>query len=320
MGWRMACVILCLLGRQGFGQQQETIQSRARTARERGAFTEALTLFREAVSRTPDNASLPDLLDELAELEYRTGRFSEAERSAARALVTRKRLFGPDHPSIATGMNNLGEVLFAQGRHKEAEQYYRQALARVQRETPPDLERQAKMLANLGKTLTARRDREASEVLRQALDLWTTLGNAFEQAATLGNLGLLMRQRGRYAEAEQMHVSALKRLDPDHPNAIAERINLADVLRIQKRYGESQRQFDQALPLLESRFGRDHPDRATALMLYANLLRATHRTGEANRTLAEAKRIQQTHARTDGSAWVVNATLQESTLTPRAAQ
>lgn len=308
---RTACLIFCLLGKQGLAQQsQESIRSRARAARESGAFTEALTLFREAISRTPESGSLPDLLDELAELEYRTGRFSDAERSAVRALVARKRLFGPEHPSVATGMNNLGEVLFAQGRHKEAEQYYRQALEMVQREAPPDLERRAQMLANLGKGLTARRrDREASEVLRHALDLWTTLGNAFEQAVTLGNLGLLMRQRGRYAEAEQMHVSALTRLDPDHPNAIAARINLADVLRIQKRYGESERQFNQVLPLMESRFGRDHPDRATALMLYANLLRATHRTGEANRTLAEAKRIRQTHARTDGSAWVVNATL-----------
>jgi hypothetical protein len=93
---------------------------------------------------------------------------------------------------------------------------------------------------------------------------------------------------------------------------------LADVLRKQKRYGESERQFNQALPLLENLFGRDHPDMATALMLYANLLRATHRTGEANRVLVEAKRIRQTHARTDGGAWVVNAAVRQSTIKPGA--
>jgi hypothetical protein len=72
--WRVACLILWLLGEQGFAQEQEAIKSRARAARERGAFAEALIWFRAAVSRTPDDASLPDLLDELAEMEYRTGR------------------------------------------------------------------------------------------------------------------------------------------------------------------------------------------------------------------------------------------------------
>lgn len=313
LNWQAAGLILCLLTNQGFAQEQEELKIRARAARESGAFAEALISFREAVSRAPEDASYPDLLDELAELEYRTGRFADAERSAAKALVLRTRYLGPDHPSIATSRNNLGEVLFAQGRYKEAEQNYRRALQLVEREAPPDLQRQARMLANLGKALVARRrDREASEVLGQALELWTTLGDRFEQAVTLGNLGLLMRQRGRYADAERMHESALNRLDPGHPNAITTRINLADVLRMQKRYDESERQFNQALPLLEKRVGRDHPDMAAALTLYAGLLRATHRTGEASRVLAESKRIQQTHARTDGGAWIVNATVRQS--------
>jgi tetratricopeptide (TPR) repeat protein len=313
--------MLCLFAKQDLAQEQEALKSRARAARERGDLAEALVSFRRAVSQTPDDASLPELLDEFAEVQYRTGRFSDAEKSAARALVIRRRLLAPNHPSIATSMNNLGEVLFAQGKYQAAEDYYRRALELVQRETPPDLERQARLLTNIGKVLTARnRSREASEVLRRALDLWTTLGNAFEQAVTLGNLGLLMRQSGRYADAEQMNVRALNLLDPDHPNAIAARINLADVLRIQKRYGESERQFNLALPLLESRFGRDHPDVAAALTLYADLMRATHRTGEAKRVLAEARRIQQTHASSDGGAWVVNAAVRQSKAKPGSAR
>ena len=315
--WKVG-LILCLLTGQGTAQEPEELIGRARAARERGAFAEALISFREAVRRTPAREVPPDLLDELAEMQYRTGHYADAERSTARALAIRDRNVGPDHPSIATSMNNLGEVLFAQGRHKEAERNFRKALALVRREAPPDLQRQAKLLANLGKALiTLRRRREASEVLLQALELWTRVGDRFEQAVTLGSLGLVMRQRGQYADAERMHVSALELLDSGDPNAITARINLGDLLRIQRRYDESERQFNEALPMLENLLGRDHPDVAMALTLYARLLSETHRTVDANRVLAEARRIQQTHARTDGGGWVVNAVVQQSAIKPR---
>ena len=307
---RAVCLVSCLVcAGRAFGQEGEAFESRARAAWERGQVAEALTAFHKAVaSRNPDDITLPDLLDEVAEVECRAGNFSEAERSAARALTIRRRMLGPEHPSVATSMNNLGEVLFAEGEYKEAEQYYRHAVELVKHQAAPDAERQAKFLGNLGKALTARHSyREAGQVLGRALEQWTKSGNLFEQAVTLGNLALLAGQCGQYAEAEQMYRRALERLDAKHPNAIAARSNLADVLRIRKRYEESEREFNQALPLLEETLGPEHPDRAAALTLYANLLRDTHRTGEANRLSAEAKRIRELHARTDGGAWVVDA-------------
>jgi tetratricopeptide (TPR) repeat protein len=268
-----------------------------------------LTLLHNSVaSLKPDDPALPGLLDELAELEYRAGRLSDAERSASRALTIRKGAMGPDHPSVATSMNNLGEVLFAEGRYKDAEQYYRGAVELVHRETPPDPKRQAKFLANLGKALTARgRDAEAGQALTRALSIWTRTGNSSEEAATLGMIGMLMRKRGEYAESEEMFRRALDRLPPDHPNALTARIHLADVLRLRRRYDESERLFNQTLPLLEDRLGREHPDRAAALTLYASLLRDTRRMAEAKPLLVEARRIREEHSRTNGTAWVVDA-------------
>jgi hypothetical protein len=63
--------------------------------------------------------------------------------------------------------------------------------------------------------------------------------------------------------------------------------------------------------------GREHPERAAALTLYAGLLRDTHRNSEGQRLLAEAKRIRQMHARTDGGAWVVDARVRLSEVKPR---
>ena len=231
-----------------------------------------------------------------------------AERSAVRALTIRRRTFGPDHPCVATSMNNLGEVLFAEARYKDAEQYYRSAVALAEREAPPDSERLGKFLANLGKALTARgRDAEASQVLGRALAIWARLGIPLEEAATLGMLGVLKRQRGEYAEAEHMFRGALGRLPPGHPNAITAQIDLAEVLRLRKRYEESEHQFRLAIALLEVRLGSEHPDRAAALTLYASLLRDTGRTAEAKTLIAEARRIRQAHARANGTGWVVDA-------------
>jgi tetratricopeptide (TPR) repeat protein len=275
----------------------------------RGETVEALTLFQKSIAaRGQDDPSLPDLLDELAELQYRTGRLSGAERSTLRALTIRRHIFGPDHPSVATSMNNLGEVLFAESKYKDAEQYYYDAVALTERETPPDPERLGKFLANLGKAFTARgRDGDAGQVLGRALAIWTRLGIPSEEAATLGMLGVLKRQRGNYTEAEQMFRGALDRLPPGHQNAITARIDLADVLRLRKRYDESDHQFRLAIALLEVRLGREHPDRAAALTLYASLLRETHRGAEAKPLLEEAKRIRQAHARANGTGWVVDA-------------
>lgn len=302
--------VLCFaFSAQALAQGSDTLEDRARAALSRGETIEALAIFRKSVAlRKPEDPSLPDLLDELAELEYRAGLLPNAEQSAARALNIRKRSFGPNHPSVATNMNNLGEVLFAEARFKEAEWYYRGAVELVQRETPPDPERQARFLSNLGKALTERGpDGEAEQVLGRALAIWTRLSNVPEEAATLGMIGVLRQKRREYADAEEMYRRVLDRLPPDQPNAITARINLADVLRLRKRYEESARQFKEALPLVENRLGREHPDRATALTLYASLLRDTGRTAEAKSVFAEAKRIRQTHARTNGTAWVVDA-------------
>jgi tetratricopeptide (TPR) repeat protein len=232
--WAAYLVSCFYPARQGFALEQEALDFQARVFLERGQTAEALLTFHKAIaSRKPDDTLVPELLDEVAELEYSAGRLSDAERSAARVLAIRKRTLGPNHPSVATSMNNLGEVLFAEGRYKEAEMHYRGALDLAEHETPPDPGRQAKFLANLGKLLTARhKDRDASQALSRALNLWTTQGNTVEQAVTLGNMALLMIHRGQYAEAEEMCNRALKRLDRDHPNAIAASINLAEILRI----------------------------------------------------------------------------------------
>jgi tetratricopeptide (TPR) repeat protein len=182
-----------------------------------------------------------------------------AEQSAVRALTMRRRTFGPGHPLVATSMNNLAEVLFAESRYREAEQYFRGAVALAEQETPPDPERLGKFLANLGKALTARgRDAEASRHLGRALAIWTRLGIPSEEAATLGMLGVLKRQRGEYNEAEQLFRHALDRLPPGHPNASTARIDLAEVLLLRKRYEESDHQFSLAISQLEARLGREH--------------------------------------------------------------
>jgi tetratricopeptide (TPR) repeat protein len=120
-----------------------------------------------------------------------------------------------------------------------------------------------------------------------------------------------MTHRRRYAEAERLYREVLaiarRALAPGHLNTLLIQVNLADVLRLQKRFGEAEPLFQSTLRDMEALVGPDHPERAAALEMYAALLRDTGRRKVAKVTLAEAKEIRQRHARIDGSALVVDA-------------
>jgi len=130
-------------------------------------------------------------------------------------------------------------------------------------------------------------------------------------AIALNNLAVLLGNRGRYEEAvgllrEVLAISSAT-LPAGHLHTALVRANLADTLRLLKRYAEAEMEFAAALRAIETSVGPDHPEWATALGMYALLLRDTGRSQEARRTLAESREIRQRHARSDGWAMVVSA-------------
>lgn len=298
----------------GSPQQAVALADEADAAWSAGRFEEALDGFRRSLAlRKPESPGYSGILGSIAELERTLGHLREAERDARRALELRRREFGPDNSEEAAALNNLAEVLRSKRQYKAAEDLYRRALTSLDRARVDEPRQRAGILSNLGQTLTAqRKNGQAEEVLRNAVEMWTACReNGMPRAIAINNLAVLLGNRGRHGEAvdllRQVLAIAGAALPQGHLTTALVRANLADTLRLLKRYPEAESQFAAALRDIEAAVGPDHPERATALGMYAMLLRDTGRAKEARETLAHSREIRQRHQRADGWAMVVSA-------------
>jgi len=113
------------------------------------------------------------------------------------------------------------------------------------------------------------------------------------------NLGLLLKTKARYAEAEPFMRRALAIDDaiygPDHPDVAKDLSNLAFLLKDTKRPDEAERMFRRALKIRKAHPGPDHPEVATDLNNLAFLLKDTKRPDEAERMFRRALKIHKAH-------------------------
>jgi len=101
----------------------------------------------------------------------------------------------------------------------------------------------------------------------------------------MNELGLYLKTRARFAEAEPMYRRALaideKSFGKDHPNVAIRLNNLAQLFQDTDRLAEAEPLMRRALAIDEKSFGKDHPTVAIRLNNLAELLRATNRLKEA---------------------------------------
>jgi tetratricopeptide (TPR) repeat protein len=107
----------------------------------------------------------------------------------------------------------------------------------------------------------------------------TILGQ--EDSRTLNSLGLMasvLRDQGKYEEAEKMHRISLegyeKVLGMEHPDTLVSVNNLALVLRDQGKYEAAEEMHRRALEGKEKVLGVDHPETLTSVYCLAYLLHA----------------------------------------------
>jgi tetratricopeptide (TPR) repeat protein len=104
-------------------------------------------------------------------------------------------------------------------------------------------------------------------------------------ARLMNQLGLLLRSKARYVDAEPLYRRALAvaevSYEPHHPNIAKGINNLAGLLRITNRPSEAEPLYRQALAIDQASYGSDHPEVATDLNNLAGLLRDTNRPSEA---------------------------------------
>ena len=116
-----------------------------------------------------------------------------------------------------------------------------------------------------------------------------------EYTTQLNYLGLIMKSKGRYEQAEELLKQALEielniigDANPEYAKTLN---NLAGVVWAQGRYEEAEGLYRQALEIDRKTIGDAHPSYATRLNNLAEVLRAQGRYGEAERLYGQALEI-----------------------------
>jgi tetratricopeptide (TPR) repeat protein len=214
--------------------------------------------------------ALATSLNNLANLYYNQGKYSEAEPLYLDALEMTKRLFTGDHPDVASSLNNLALLYHNQGKYSEAEPLYLDALEMIKRLFTCDHPYVASSLNNLAYLYDNQgRYSEAEPLYLDALEMTKRLftGDHPYVATSLNNLALLYNNQGRYSEAEPLYLDALemrKRLfTGDHPYVASSLNNLASLYDSQGKYSEAKPLYLDALAMSERTLGANHPNTIT---------------------------------------------------------
>ena len=201
--------------------------------------------------------------------------------------------FGDDRMK-ATSYGNLAAASLGLGEIEQAEGYARQGLELADRALPADHPYRAVLLNNLAQTCRFSGNYlEAETHYRAALAIWEKrLGPEHPDVGRgLMNLAAFYHERGREAGAEQLYLRAATLLEKDDPVlALVARSELADVLRTQLRYTESEKLARRTLRLMEGALAHDDPRLIRALTNWATLLNETKRSAEAAKVLAQTSR------------------------------
>ena len=142
-------------------------------AYQEGRYAEAEQLLtaalKEAEKFGKQDPRLATILNSLALLYSKQGKYTEAEPLYQRALAIYENALGPEHPAVALSLNNLAALYQTRGKYAQAEPLYRRALSILTKSLGPDHPSVATMLGNYADLLRKMdRDSEAEKMEARA--------------------------------------------------------------------------------------------------------------------------------------------------------
>jgi tetratricopeptide (TPR) repeat protein len=280
--WQDCCLALAKtrLGDNHF-YVATSLSTLAMLYRMQGNYHEAEPLYRQALEiaqqqlliPTPNFASgiaklttIASILNNLALLFHKQGRYSEAESFYHQALEISQQLLGESDPLVATSLHNLAECYYLQGRYTEAEPLCLKSLHIRQQQLGESHPLVAQSLSNLAQLYTLQnRYGEAEPLCLRSLEIrQQQLGeNHPDAAVSLYKLADLYIVQKRYSEAEPMCLQSLEinkqQLGEAHIQTAYSLGTLAKLYAGQERYKEAEPLYLQTLAILERSLGQSHP-------------------------------------------------------------
>lgn len=196
---------------------------------------------------------------------YVRGEYRDAARILEQALGPKLVAGAADAAHEPVALSHLANLYRLQGRYAEAETAARRAVAR----------------------------------LEQALG-----ADDPEVARELSRLGGVLRAQGRYREAEAVLLDVLDRLRPygvDHAYVATCLASLAELSRLQRRFGEAERRYWRAYMIRSYLYGAESSPVGETLSGLAGVLAEQGRDAEARPLLARALAIAEKPPRSDNS-------------------
>mgnify|MGYP001189150271 CR=1 FL=1 len=238
-----ACTRLINSGRLRGRNLAVTYTQRGYGYRNKRQFDLAIVDYKKAIKLNPTKHHV---LNNLAIVYQKQGRYDEAISLHKRALAIREKKLGRDHPDVAASLNNLATIYQEQSRYGEAIPLQKRAMAILEKK----------------------------------------LGRGHPDVAlSLHNLAIIYQEQGRYGEAIPLQKRAMaireKKLGRGHPDVANNLNSLAAVYDAQGRYDAAIPLYKRSLAIRESKLGRDHPHVATSLNNLANVYQAQGRYDEA---------------------------------------
>ena len=197
----------------------------------------------------------------------------------------------------ATSYNNRAAIALGQQRLADAESLLRRAFELIETAAVGAPVRAA-MWNNLAQLRRFQKNYlDAEKYYRQAIDLWKqALGERHPNVAkSYMNLAAFYHERGRESGAEDLYRRAAEILESTYsredPLPLVARNELAEVLRAERRFSESERLALATHSALEKAVGSGDPRFLRALENYARLLDDLKRREEATTVRKRAKRL-----------------------------
>jgi CHAT domain-containing protein/tetratricopeptide (TPR) repeat protein len=236
----------------------------------------------------PEHLDTLILVNNLALLYQKQGRYGEAEPLFLRALEARERILGPEHPNTLALVTDLASLYQDQGRYAEAERLYLRALEASERILGPEHPDTLILVNNLASLYQDQgRYGESGPLYLRALEAsGRVLGSEHPNTLySVNNLALFYRSQGRHSEAGPLLRKTLKNseriLGPEHPVTLSLINNLATIYEDQGRYGEAESLYVRALEANEHVLGAEHPNTLTSVNNLAVLFESQGRYAES---------------------------------------
>jgi serine/threonine-protein kinase len=273
-----------------------------RVLEERGSYAQAIPVLEEAIRISsvegPANPDLASSLNELASVQYYSGKYTIADSLFRRVLNMHRQLYGDRHPLVADDLINIGAVQQDLGYYSEAEKFQRQALEINLAYYGADHPQTAHNLTVLGRTLsTEKRFDEAVDVLQKALPIEErTYGPVSRQVASvLNELGNVASTRGQLDDAEARFlrmVDIYRTIYNNHHYLIGIALsNLASVYMERKEYARAEQLYREAIQVFSSTLPAGHLTTGIAELKLGRALVRQQKYTEAEARLAPGYEI-----------------------------